>query len=88
MWFLIILGIISFMGFVYSIDKTNGIAALAILSTFGMLFSIIGIYSKLCPEPIIYDYPASEYVLEYKITTIGEKCDTTYVLTKIKTDWL
>lgn len=86
LWISIIIGIISFIGFVYSIDKTDGLAALAILSTFGMFFSIIGIYSKLCPEPIIYDYPASEYVLEYKITTIGEKSDTTYVLTKIKTD--
>lgn len=28
------------------------------------------------------EYPASEYKLEYKITTIGEKSDTTYVLTR------
>lgn len=31
------------------------------------------------PKPVI-EYPASEYKLEYKITTIGEKSDTTYVL--------
>lgn len=86
LWISIIIGIISFIGFIYSLDKTDGLAVLAIFSTFGIFFSIIGIYSKLCPEPIIYDYPASEYVLEYKITTIGEKSDTTYVLTKIKTD--
>ena len=86
LWIFIIIGIISFIGFIYSIDKTDGLAALAILSTFGMLSSILGIYSKLCPEPITYEYPNSEYVLEYKVTTIGEKCDTTYVLTKIKTD--
>jgi hypothetical protein len=30
------------------------------------------------------DFPASEYHLDYKITTIGEQADTTYVLTKIK----
>lgn len=86
LWISIILGIISFIGFVYSIDKSDGLAALAILSMFGMFFSIIEIYNEFYPEPIIYDYPAGEYVLEYKITTIGEKSDTTYVLTKIKTD--
>ena len=86
LWISIIIGIISFIGFVYSIDKTDGLAALAILSTFGMFFSIIGIYNEFCPEPIIYDYPAGEYILEYKVTTIGEESDTTYVLTKIKTD--
>ena len=46
----------------------------------------MGIRQELCPEPITYEYPDSEYVLEYKVTTIGEKCDTTYVLTKIKND--
>ena len=84
LWISIIIGIISFIGFVYSIDKTDGLAALAILSTFGMFISIIGIYNEFCPEPITYEYPDSEYVIEYKVTTIGEKCDTTYVLTKIK----
>ena len=84
LWISIIIGIISFIGLGYSIDKTDGLAVLAILSTFGMFFSIMGIYNALCPEPITYEYPDSEYVLEYKVTTIGEKCDTTYVLTKIK----
>lgn len=76
----------SFIGFIYSIDETDGLAVLAVFSTFGMFSSIIGIYNKLCPEPITYEYPNSEYVLEYKVTTVGEKCDTTYVVTKIKTD--
>lgn len=80
LWISIIIGIISFIGFVYSIDKTDGIAALAVLSTFGIFFSLMGIYDALCPEPITYEYPDSEYVLEYKITTIGEESDTTYVL--------
>lgn len=77
LWISIIIGIISFIGFVYSIDKTEGIA---VLSTFGMFFSIMGIYDALCPEPITYEYPNSEYVLEYKIITIGEESDTIYVL--------
>ena len=85
-WVFIILGIISFIGFCYLVEITNGIAALTVFLIFGIGFSIMGIHQELCPEPITYEYPDSEYVLEYKVTTIGEKCDTTYVLTKIKTD--
>lgn len=83
-WFLVVIGITSFIGLGYSIEKADGPAVIAIFSTLGMFISAVGIYRDLCPEPITYEYPDSEYVIEYKVTTIGEKCDTTYVLTKIK----
>ena len=85
-WVFIILGIICFIGFCSLVEITNGIAVLTVFLIFGIGFSIMGIRQEFCPEPITYEYPNSEYVLEYKVTTIGEKCDTTYVLTKIKTD--
>lgn len=34
--------------------------------------------------PVTHEFPCADYSLEYKVTTIGEKSDTTYVLTKIK----
>ncbi len=85
-WFLVVIGIASFIGLGYSIEKADGTAVIAVLSTLGMLISVVGIYRDLSLEPITYDYPANEYILEYKVVTVGEKCDTTYVLTKIKTD--
>lgn len=85
-WFLVVIGIASFIGLGYSIEKADGPAVIAVFSTLGMLISAVGIYRDLSTEPITYDYPASEYVIEYKVTTIGEESDTTYVLTKIKTD--
>lgn len=51
-----------------------------------MLISAAGIYNEFFPESTTYDYPASEYILEYKIVTIEEygieKKDTIYVLTR------
>lgn len=46
--------------------------------SFGLFFSYVGVFDKS------KEFPVSEYTLEYKIITIGEKSDTTYVLTKIK----
>lgn len=83
-WFVIIIGIISFIGLGYSVLETDGIAIVTVISTLGLCSSIAGIYQCLSKEPVSYEYPTNEYVLEYKITTIGEKSDTTYVLTKIK----
>lgn len=85
-WFAIILGIVSFIGLGYSFEKTDGIAMITVLSVFGMFFSLLMIYDAFSTAPVSHEYPSDEYVLEYKVTTIGEKCDTTYVLTKIKTD--
>lgn len=83
-WIAIIIGIVSFIGLVYSLEKTDGLAIIAVFSILGLFFSIAGIYQCLSKEPVTYEYPTDEYTLEYKVTTIGEKFDTTYVLTKIK----
>ena len=92
LWFSIIFGIISLISLVYSIinpsgmTDPNGTAEIGALSTLVLIFSIVGICYELSTEkPVTYKYPASEYVLECEITTIGEESDTTYVL-KIKND--
>lgn len=63
---------------------------LAVLSALGVLLSLAGLNTVLNTvfntETVSYDFPANEYILEYKVVVIGEKCDTTYMLTKIKTD--
>lgn len=76
-WFVIIIRIIFFIGLCYSVLETDGIAMVTVISTLGLCFSIAGIYQCLSKEPVSYEYPTNEYVLEYKITTIGEKSDTT-----------
>lgn len=86
LWFAIIIGIISIIGLIYSIGESYGTTIIAVLSTIGIFFSLIEIHQVFSTRPIAYEYPDSEYVLEYKITTIGEESDTTYVLTKIKND--
>lgn len=51
----------------------------------GMLGIVVGLVMALEESPTrIYEYPASEYTLDYRITIEGEQVDTTYVLTKIK----
>ena len=85
-WICIIIGLISFAGLVYSIIETDGFAILAIFSVFGLICSFVGILDLSSEKNKSYEYPATEYNLEYKITTIGEQSDTTYVLTKIKED--
>lgn len=84
LWISIIIGIVSFIGLGYSIEKTDGLAIVTVFSVFGLFFSLLMIYDALSTEPVSYEYPTDEYVLEYKVTTVGEKSDTTYVLTKIK----
>lgn len=86
LWIAMIGAMLSFIGLGYSIEKSDGISILAVFSTLGIFLSIIGIFSGLSTEPVSHEYLGDEYVLEYKITTIGEKSDTTYVLTKIKND--
>lgn len=90
LWFSIILGIISLIGFVWTLWETEGLAMLAVLSALGVLLSLAGLNTVLNTvfntETVSYDFPANEYILEYKVVVIGEKCDTTYMLTKIKTD--
>lgn len=90
LWFSIILGIISLIVFVWTLWETEGLAMLAVLSALGVLLSLAGLNTVLNTvfntETVSYDFPANEYILEYKVVIIGEKCDTTYMLTKIKTD--
>lgn len=84
LWFAIIIVLLSFIGLGYSIEKTDGLAIVAVFSVFGLFFSLLMIYDALSTEPVSYEYPTDEYTLEYKIITVEEKSDTTYVLTKIK----
>ena len=40
--------------------------------------------SKESKKPKVKEYPLTEWRMDYKITTMNEKSDTTLVLTKIK----
>ena len=86
----IVIGIVSFIGFVWTLKETDGLAMLTVISAVGILLSLAGLREGLNKvfntETVSYDFPANEYILEYKVVIIGEKCDTTYMLTKIKTD--
>ena len=82
----IVIGIVSLVGFVWTIEETEGLAMLTVISAIGILLSLAGLSKVFNTKTVSYDFPANEYILEYKVVTIGEKCDTTYVLTKIKTD--
>lgn len=82
----IVIGIVSLVGFVWTLEETEGLAVLAIFSAIGILSSLAGLSEVFNTKTVTYDFPANEYTLEYKVVIIGEKCDTTYMLTKIKTD--
>ena len=86
LWLCIVIGIVYLVGFVWTLRETDGLALLAILSVIGIFFSLAELTKVFNTETVSYDFPANEYILEYKVVTIGEKCDTTYMLTKIKTD--
>lgn len=90
LWFSIVIGIVSLVGFVWTLKETEGLAMLTVISAMGILLSLAGLNTVLNTifntETVSYDFPANEYILEYKVVVIGEKCDTTYMLTKIKTD--
>ena len=82
----IVIGIVSLVGFVWTLKETEGLAMLTVISAVGILLSLAGLNKVFNTETVSYDFPANEYILEYKVVIIGEKCDTTYTLTKIKTD--
>ena len=86
----IVIGIVSLVGFVWTLKETEGLAMLTVISAMGILLSLAGLREGLNKvfntKTVSYDFPANEYILEYKVVIIGEKCDTTYMLTKIKTD--
>lgn len=83
---LIVIGIVSLVGFVWTLEETESPAMLTVISAIGILLSLAGLSEVFNTKPVSYDFPANEYILEYKVVIIGEKCDTTYMLTKIKTD--
>ena len=83
---LIVIGIVSLVGFVWTLEETEGLAVLTVISAMGILLSLAGLSEAFNTKTESYDFPANEYTLEYKVVIIGEKCDTTYMLTKIKTD--
>lgn len=82
----IVIGIVSLVGFVWTLEETEGLAMLTVISAMGILLSLAGLNKAFNTKTVSYDFPANEYTLEYKVVIIGEKCDTTYMLTKIKTD--
>lgn len=82
----IVIGIISLVGFVWTLWETEDLALLTVFSAIGILLSLTGLSKVFDTKTVSYDFPANEYTLEYKVVIIGEKCDTTYMLTKIKTD--
>lgn len=86
LWFSIVIGIVSLVGFVWTLKETEGLAMLTVISAMGILLSLAGLNKVFNTKTVSYDFPANEYILEYKVVIIGEKCDTTYMLTKIKTD--
>lgn len=86
LWFSIVIGIVSLVGFVWTLRETEGLAMLTVISAMGILLSLAGLSKVFNTKTVSYDFPANEYILEYKVVIIGEKCDTTYMLTKIKTD--
>ena len=86
LWLCIVIGIVSLVGFVWTLRETEGLAMLTVFSAIGILLSLAGLSKVFNTKTVSYDFPANEYILEYKVVIIGEKCDTTYMLTKIKTD--
>lgn len=58
------------------------------IGVFGFLAIICGIFSHIetseTSETVIKEYSSKEWKLDYKIISIGDKSDTTFVLTKIK----
>ena len=82
----IVIGIVSLVGFVWTLRETEGLAMLTVFSAIGILLSLAGLNKVFNTKTVSYDFPANEYILEYNVVIVGEKCDTTYMLTKIKTD--
>lgn len=81
--FLYNIGIISAGGLLVIID-TDGEAAIAILFALGLAGSVAGLMNLHDGAPVTYEFPCTDYSLEYKVTTVEEKSDITYVLIRIK----
>lgn len=84
--FIIFAAVSFYLAFSIEYDKSlkNKICvwALVIVGIFDLFsaLTVFGVFS----EPKAKEYPASEYHLSIKTTTIDNKTDTTYVITKIK----
>ena len=86
--FWIISGIFFIMFGVSILDKNSNIAFMSLCFIISVFAFVIGIIlwecSKEPKKPKIKEYPLTEWRMDYKITTMNEKSDTTLVLTKIK----
>ena len=69
-------------------DKSSNMAFMSLCFIIFVFACVIGIMlwecSKESKKPKVKEYPLIEWRMDYKITTMNEKSDTTLVLTKIK----
>lgn len=69
-------------------DVANSYEACKICFFCFLFFTIIGVILLALPEkqikPEVKEYPLTEWKMDYKVTMLGEKTDTTLVLTKIR----
>ena len=80
--FFIIGVILGLFGIVASIVDEDG--ASLILFIFAALCVFLSIVMKDAKKEKCFEYPASSYTLEYKVTEFHGKVDTIYVLTSKK----
>ena len=86
-WIAIIIEIGSLIGLVYLYKNNEDTPLISGFLAIVFMISLIIIHiliQKLSTAPVSHEYSTDEYTLEYNVTTVGEKSDTTYVLTKIK----
>lgn len=86
--FCLIIFLISFAASLLS-EKQDHVAVWGIIAAISAVLTFVfGAFEsfQMTNDEMNKEYPASEYTIQYKVTTIGEKSDTTYVLTKIKED--
>lgn len=61
----------------------GGVICLIFCIALGIGFLITGTLSEKQSKSVIKEFPLTEWKVNYKITTMNEKSDTTLVLTKI-----
>lgn len=86
--FWIVSGIFFIMFGVSIFDKSSNMAFTSLCFITSVFAFVIGIVlwecSKELKKPKVKEYPLKEWRMDYKITTMNDKSDTTLVLTKIK----
>ena len=63
LWFSIVIGIVSLVGFVWTLRETEGLAMLTVISAMGILFSLVGLSEAFNTKTASYDFPANEYII-------------------------